>query len=423
MGSRSGPSYMQLKRSKEITQAVRFSSLIGRGILVFVVAKFLNAAEYADFLLISSYSALFVILIGFDFTRYIQPLIVKDRVKNSNESLVQLYRFSLFVSLVFFVFVVLALFLTNMKTGFAAMFFAVTVSEYLAQEAGRALTALDEQVVSAFSLFLRAAIPPLLLLSLAIVGASLNLVEIFALITFFSVLSLFYSWTYLFKGDLRKVISFKLPQITWLAVTTSFLFFISTCVVKIFFSVDKSIVHGKYGVDVLAAYGLTLSAAMVIVPIVDVFVGSYALPRFLRLAATNDLNLRNFYHQTLKKTLVLALTFYAVGGGAFYYLSFRIFPNYHINNLLETYFIFLIPVIFSISNTPSQLLVSLRGGFGMAVSSVIAVLAFVGFNFIFRIDFRVFLLSLGLGLIGVLVCRLLQAQIRLSWFENSKIVI
>ena len=59
----------------------------------------------------------------------------------------------------------------------------------------------------------------------------------------------------------------------------------------------------------------------------------------------------------------------------------------------------------------------------MAVSSVIAVLAFVGFNFIFRIDFRVFLLSLGLGLIGVLVCRLLQAQIRLSWFENSKIVI
>ena len=345
---------------RSITATIRLISIAGRASIIFIAALLLSPEEYANYVLIAAASALTTIFIGLDYTRLCQPIIFMEDKQGEKKTLNRLFNFTHISSLTFFVLTLIFSLFTptgRFDTYSIVIFIFLTLSDYYAQEATRVLVILNKQRQSANTLVIRSVTPPLILLPIAllpheIATTNLSFTTILSISICCNSIAAIYGWKVLFGSNKPEIRTQTLPRFSANDANNILFFFLATCISKAITTLDKYYIELGYGSQQLATYALTASAALLIVPIIDITIGSYAGARFLSVIEnTNQLRKRVLNAQS--QSLMLALLFTTIAPLVFSHLSIRLFPSYNIRHDIHTYLIFLCFSLYACSTIPN----------------------------------------------------------------------
>lgn len=368
-----------LSRERYFIHLIRIVSLFSRAGIVFLVAKTLTHDDVATFSLVVSTSALLVILLGFDFTRYVQREINNRAVVNAHgEYIGPLLAFVIF-SNILFVLAFLAIkqfYDIDWLVGISLI--AITFFEHLSQELSRLLVFYNKQLQSAIGLFLRTAMPVILIFIFALTGVSYDVYTIFMLMALFS----FVSFSFLYRS-ITGITRIRWPENTnvflWYrrGIVFSFFFFLSTVSVKALFAIDKAVLSIYYDNEMLANYAITLSAAMVVIPVIDIIIGSYSFPEIYSIKRDRSA-LAKVFRKNMRSTALLVFIFYACGAPFFSLVSDYWFEDYQYISYQFSYVVFLGPCIYVLAVIPSQILTVLEDFRAIVFSSILMLFVFLG---------------------------------------------
>lgn len=365
-----------------LTHVFRILGLVGRAGTIFILASLIGPNDMAVFGLVSSYAAVFVILNGLDVTRSFQSQIKRKESYFKLAPIIgTLFNFLIIASLLFSILSFLLHELFPFELVILPLFILLVVFEHFAQEAGRILIVMNFHYQNSIGILIRSFSPMFAFCLFFIFEVKIDVAFAIFIMVSCACASAIYTWRTLVK-NIGFSYSFDGRQFFLImsSVKASIFFFAATLVGKVFFAIDKTLIENWFGSDYLASYILVLGVSMVVVPLVEIFVGSYALPKFYE-ARSPELR-REFYYFFLRaavfSTVYIALAIFISN-----YILFFVFPDYRELQLLEIILISLVPYVFSLNIIPTYCLASGDKSFVTFMSSVpsiIAMLFYIAFS-------------------------------------------
>ncbi|WP_434049424.1 hypothetical protein [Marinobacter salarius] len=391
-----------------LTHFFRILGLVGRAGTIFILASLIAPDDMAVFGLVSSYAAVFVILNGLDVTRSFQSQIKRKESYSQLAPIIgTVFNFLVIVSLLFSIFSFLLRELFPFELVVLPLFILLVVFEHFAQEAGRILIVMNFHYQNSIGILIRSFLPMFVFCLFFIFGAKFNVVFAIIVMVSCACASTVYTWVILVK-NFGFSYSFDGRQIFLImsSVKASIFFFAATLIGKVFFAIDKTLIENWFGPDYLASYILVLGVSMVVVPLVEIFVGSYALPKFYEVSRARSSELRRAFRYFFLKAAAFSTVYITLAITISNYLLFLVFPDYHELKLLEIIFISLVPYVFSLNIIPTYCLASGDKSFLTFMSSVpsfIAMLFYITFS---GFGFKSFLAFFLLCFVVVFLIRL-----------------
>lgn len=333
--------------------------------------------------LVSSYAAVFVILNGLDVTRSFQSQIKSKRSFSEVEPVIgTLFCFLLIANSVFLLFSFLLNNFFPFHFSVLALFVIFVIFEHFSQEAGRILVVMNLHFYNSAGILLRSFIPALVFLLFFALEFEVDVIIAISTLIFFSFLSAIYSWGMLIKKvGFRIICDFRQIYLILSSIKASLFFFVATLIGKALFALDKTFIEAKFGSQFLASYILILGVSMVVVPLVEIFFGSYALPRFYELSKFRDGNFRSEFQRFFLKTVLFSTLYVIFAVLVSHYMLFSFFSDYKKVELLDIVLISLIPYVFALSVIPTYCLISGDKSLSILISALssFAVISFVVF--------------------------------------------
>jgi len=375
---------------KVMTGILRLLSIASRALLIYVFAYFAKPFDVATFSLINAYAGLFVIANGFDLTRAAQRDIkINFEVIRAEVVLKNIFSFFALYYILFFFLTLVCAAILDFNISLVVFFLFLVLFEHLSQEASRLLVVSNRQFDAGASLFIRSFFPLVFLIVGRFFELSLTLNFLLATLCFWSFISFIFTWRRLLNVYsitmgyfLRlKVFSFKYILSCF---SYSLFFFISTVVAKMLFALDKSLIDEFVGAEMLATYALVLGVGMVSAPLVDILFGSYSLPQLFDAIDHNRNELRRIFKKYFSQVIVFLIIYYIFSLMMVSYLFPVFFPAYEFQSMEFFSVVLLLPVIFSMSIIPSQVLIVSSQSKILAVSSIVSIFACLSLSAIMR---------------------------------------
>jgi O-antigen/teichoic acid export membrane protein len=353
-----------------MSKLVRLISLFLRFIQVFLVGRFLPPEKFSVYILFVSLSAFFIIVNGFDVTRFLQKeykyLGTNRRIDNIK---VSTYWLGLYY-LLFFVVCCVSSYYFNLDFLLAFLFFVFVFVEHIAQELGRFAMYFGKQMVFTIGNFLRTGLPVLMIAVyvFSLGDSNLLLFIIFSLI-FSSLIGAFYlaREQNVFKLVKTKAFNRKIEsgqRFGWLikALKFSIPLFVSTMSVKAVFVVDKVLLNELVTDEILGFYSLGISAGLVIITLLELLLISYYIPLCYQLR--DDLvSLKESYKAYLFRSVCLVIPLYVLGVLFFYEVYPYLYTALYQPSLFQVFIVVSLPATLALSNVPKQTLIVLEDRF------------------------------------------------------------
>jgi O-antigen/teichoic acid export membrane protein len=377
-----------------LTQFFRILGLLGRAGTIFTLASVIGPDDMAVFGLVSSYAALFVILNGLDVTRSIQNELKSNSAESSSASVTgTLFNFLLVVSLLFCAISLYFHALFPFQVSILQLFILLVIFEHFAQEAGRILIVMNFHFENSIGILVRSFLPMLVFCLLFILKLKVSVFDALTILIVFSLISAVYSWVALSKKVGFKLV-FEGPQILLILfnVRKSLFFFAATLMGKALLAIDKTFIEDQFGSDYLASYILVLGVSMVAVPLTEIFIGSYALPRFYEVGKSKGLTIQREFNYYFLKAIVFSSIYISISVIVVNEFLFIVFSNYKELNLLEIILISFTSYLLSLNIIPTYYLAAQKKSFFTFLSSVPSILIMLFFIFFVDFSFLYFLI-------------------------------
>ncbi|MGH1968213.1 hypothetical protein ACRCKK_07590, partial [Acinetobacter baumannii] len=297
---------LSLKIAPLINLSIRALTLLGKFILLFYMAKFLNPEEvgvYGLFVVLVSYS---LYAVGFDFYTFsTRELVLKDKTEWGGFLKSQ----SFLIIFAYIVILPIILFLASYSIPIKWLFFLglLIVLEHLNQELMRLLIIDKKTVLANNLLFIRSGLWCYLIIGCMI----FSLVEkqldniLYAWIGF-DLIALIMGWLALKKGLVFN--KSQQIQIEWLksGLKICVPLLISTLILRAITTVDRLWLEQLEGLKVIAAYSLFIGLTNAIISFLETGVFSFIYPKMIQ-EKDNSANFRMLIRKMFFQSLGLAL--------------------------------------------------------------------------------------------------------------------
>jgi len=297
---------------------LRGMTLVSKFSLIFVLAKYLDAAELGLYGLVVATVTYSLYLVGLDFYSYSNREIIKSSasdwgwmVKSHTVLVFMLYAFCFPVLTMLFFYGYLPWFV-------AVWFFVLIVTEHLSQEMTRLLVALGRPISASVVLFLRSGLWAIILSGvLVLVPDSRELINVFvvwsiggASAVVFGAIFLLQVHGFSFRGNVDLKWVFK-------GVKVAGLLLVATLSVRGIYTLDRYLVESFVGLEALGAYVLFIGICNALMSFLDAAVFSFSYPKLVADWSLGEIE--RFYTGVVrlaKQTLLVS-----VGFMVFSYLS------------------------------------------------------------------------------------------------------
>ncbi|MDC1478442.1 hypothetical protein N8214_03420 [Pseudomonadales bacterium] len=359
--------FLHIRSPKLFIGALRLVSILAKGLLLLLCSKILSERDLVEFAVILGVANFTVLFSGIDITRWFQKLVSLGAANEKITTSILTHTLLSFCA-------GMLMWIVYLDWSFFGFLVALYVLfEAVSQEAGRQFIVLNKQSVVAF-LNLWKSLPPFILVAVVTLADYDLLVEelIMALVVS-SLASLSFSFISLRKHDIALKID---PLgVAWKDIVDGskfgFYFFVSTILMKSLLTLDKGFVVSKVGEYVGSSYIVWMACFVVIIPVYEIFVGSWSIPKFFYYF--NNRNMIEFkslaYRSTLQCAGLWMLLFIAVN--IFIKVFFKEYDNIDTLTLFLISFFVLEYVLLQILGTLNQVL---EEKIGQLVSSILGLI-------------------------------------------------
>jgi O-antigen/teichoic acid export membrane protein len=270
---------------KIINTLIRLIASGSKFLLIIILIKYLDAEQYAIYVLIVATIGYLLYPLGIEFYTYsIRELILENENKRNsiykNQIILHGIIYTALLPLISGLF-----YFGMLPFKIILWFYLILISEHINQELYRINVALSNQLSASISLFLRQGFWPVilaLLMEWEQIERSLESVLIFWLISNLAALA-YGSKALKFKFSTIKKEKIDVRWIIY-GVNKSIPFLFSALCVNSILFIDKYMINHYYGSDYLASYSIFLSLSLILILIVDAMVVQYSYQRMIILA-------------------------------------------------------------------------------------------------------------------------------------------
>lgn len=395
--------------------SLRILTLIGKFILLFVLAKYLSMEELGIFGLFTTTITLSTLLIGLDFYNFSIREIVTNRDRIADYIFNQ-FIFHSFLYIVIFPILFIIIFYSGfIPSKYLIWFYSILIFEHISQEMFRLFTVLKKSFLANFILFVRSGIwIYVLLLIWFIRNFSISLDIIWKFWFLGSLLSVLISISYLKKeGYIKK------PKLDFLfikrGVKTGLFFFIGTISYKIIEYSDRYMIDIFISKSAVGIYTFYSNIANVLNTIVFVSVIMIYYPRLMEYVKYVDA-----FKKLSRKFLIYTFTVSMFVGViliiGIYFILYLIEKRELFQYIPVFYLLVLANIILNLSFIPHYILYSMKRDKIIIYSSVIGALINIMLN--------LYLIKI-LGLIGCALSTFISystiALIKLSYIKERSL--
>lgn len=288
-----------------INTALRISTLSMRFALIFVLAKYLDAASIGYYGLFTATIGYAVLLFGLDFYTYTTREITKVGSERQGELLKgQAALVGLFY-LILAPIVLLVLWRTGLPAHLIWWFLPILILEHLNQEIYRLLIILSQQITASILLFLRQGSWALAAAGMMTLSRQSRDLDFILLLWTVSgiVAALVGMWKLrrLGLGGWREPVDWS-----WIrrGLTISSAFLVATLAVRAVQTIDRYWLESLVGIEIVGAYVLFFGVASALNVFLDAGIFSFFYPKLIDLANQSRLS---DLHSTVRKTALLTL--------------------------------------------------------------------------------------------------------------------
>lgn len=299
--------YLRARSLKLIIAGLRILSLISKGLLLLICSKIFSENELAQFAVILGIANFIVLFSGMDLTRWFQRLVSLGEV--SEKITTSIIAHSIFSITAGFI-----LWLVYFDGTYLGILIALYIFlESVSQEIGRQFIILNKQVLVAVLNLWKNLPPFLLVLIYVLTDKELLIVELFIVLMLSSLISLIYGFIsmrnidVLFKIEKAKV----LFKDVFIALQFGLYFYVSTILMKSVLTLDKGFVVTRVGEQIGSSYIVWMACFVVLVPLYEIFVGSWSIPRFFEYYNNRRIDdFKRLAYRSLMQCVVLWLVIY-----------------------------------------------------------------------------------------------------------------
>lgn len=298
---------------------LRALTLVSKFVLIFILAKFLGAAEVGLYGLIAATIGYCLFAIGLEFYTYSMRELIASPLDEQSAILRDQVVFYFFAYVFFLPLLILLFIGGTLPWGQVGWFYVILVLEHVAQELNRVLVALSLQLQASVVLFIRSGAWGLVLIPvLMAVPEFRELSVVFAAwsIGVFSACMLGIWWS------IRRFSWSELPPVNWMwikkGVKIALPLLIASLAVRGLFTFDRYWVDSIGGLHVLGAYVLYAGIGSAVISFLDAGVVVFFYQRLVMTARENDLLGFKAEMKKLRTNVLLAtglLTVLALGAG------------------------------------------------------------------------------------------------------------
>lgn len=339
---------------------LRGSTLVGKFLLLFFLAIFLEPKDVGVYGLIYATIAYTIYFLGFDFYKYSS----REIVRSSKEEWFYVLRDQ------FTFFGILFLLLSPLISGlfffevlpieFVGWFYVLLIFEHLSQEGSRVLVAMSKQSQASVVIFLKGGGWIFLLVPLMYTRKEFQSLQvIFSFWAVGSLLAAFLAFLFI-KKDLI-IQSYISVNWKWIkrGVVVAFPILLASLMFRVMFVADRFVMEHISGADLLAVYVVYISLANGIISFLDSAVFSFFYPSLIKAASLGrvefDLILKKMFLQTAAISLVGAFLVLLFVKAFFSFVGLDLYLE-HIDILC---FLLVMILLFSLSMVPHYALYSL----------------------------------------------------------------
>jgi len=391
--------FPQEKSTKFITVSLRAASIVSRGGLLLLLAKILPERGFAEFVVLNGVLSFFVIFFGFDLTRWFQRAIASgDLLDGVSAVLVSLWVHLLLGSFGMVVFYFSAPFIVGVGNLLLAMFAVLVAFEMLAQESTRIMIVRNQQLYAAVFMVIRTVIPFVYVFAQLYKGGIVNGVDVAVVLAGSSGIACYGGWRFVLKNeDIIKPVFLGVIRLRE-ALKFSLSFFISTLISKAIFTLDKAFIYAVFGAGVTAEYSLWLATAMVAVPVFDIVISSWALPKLYRFHREGESKkLSEVVLVNFKWLFINSLAVF-IGGGVFMYYVYNEYMKYGFSSIFLTYSIVLVYLCFMNLGMFNQVASHVYNQVFSSLSVIVLLLGLLACIYVFNFPFIFYLAAIVLSL-------------------------
>lgn len=334
--------------------ALRGMTLASKFVLLFFLAKFLQAGDVGLYGLLSATIGYALYVVGFEFYNFSTREIIGENPKHWLGMIRDQLTLYVILYCVFLPVAVLIFYMGWLPWSHVIWFFVLALLEHIAQELNRILISISEQLLASIVLFLRSGAWCLAVVAIMwfdpsarnldvllggwIIGCSLGCVLAIRKISEFDKASLSnkINWHWIRRG---------------LKVAVPLL--IASLAMRGIFTFDRYWIENIASIEVLGAYVLFVGMASAVLSFLDAGVIVFFYPKLVSSAKSRDLflfskDMKSLALNVVAATLFLVLSCYGVSGYVLYWLNNSTYSE----NIHILYWLLLAVAIYSVSMVP-----------------------------------------------------------------------